>query len=145
MRTSGPRSIAPAVAAKNAPPEHFLNATTDSQRDNYVVFIHTLPRNRECVFSLVRTSGPRSVAPAVAAKNAPRSIFLTPRQILKEIIYPEWDFIVFLRLCRGVILTIRITLLTIRKFVIMGQKIIRGMFKKNLKICNETAFKKYHI
>ena len=47
-----------------------------SQRDNYFVFIRTLPRNRKCVFSLLRTSGPRRVAPAVTAENAPPEHFL---------------------------------------------------------------------
>ena len=47
--------MAPVVAAKNAPPEHFLNATIASQRDNlsrmglYIAY-YTLPSNRECVF-----------------------------------------------------------------------------------------------
>ncbi len=37
--TSGPQSSALAVAAKNTPPECFLNATTGSQRDNQILLV----------------------------------------------------------------------------------------------------------
>ena len=39
------------------------------------------------------TSGPHSIAVAVTAKNIPPECFLDAATVLKEIIYPEWDFI----------------------------------------------------
>ena len=37
--------------------------------------------------------GPHSLAVAVTAKNIPPECFLDAATVLKEIIYPEWDFI----------------------------------------------------
>ena len=45
-----------------------------------------------CSF-LSATSGPHSIAVAVTAKNIPPECFLDAATVLKEIIYPEWDFI----------------------------------------------------
>ena len=41
----------------------------------------------------VLTSGPHSIAVAVTAKNIPPECFLDAATVLKEIIYPEWEFI----------------------------------------------------
>ena len=74
--TSGPHSIAVAVAAKNSPPDCFLNAATGSQRDNQFIAYYTLSFIWECVFSFRGTSGPHSISVAVAAKNSPPDCFL---------------------------------------------------------------------
>ena len=61
-----------------------------SARDNQFIAYYTLPSFRRCVLFLSATSGPHSIAVAVAAKNIPPECFLYAATVQQEIIYPEW-------------------------------------------------------
>ena len=84
--TLGPRSIAAAVEAKNSSPNCFPNAPTVLKEIKFILYVHQLQGLQKLWSFVFGTSGPRSVAAAVGAKNSSPNCFLNAPTVQQKII-----------------------------------------------------------